>query len=479
MRLVLRPHFSCLALLLLSPGVACKGDDTEEPVDTELPEDSAEPEAFFRDIAVSMSALIPSVATVTWETRDPAICTVEWGNGYTMTADRSPSQSHQAQLVGHLPGSEVSLRISAETESGIEHSEEQRFIAGFLPSASPAVNLDTRVPESSMGGFTLVPIFTHEATWVSVVNDAGAVVWTIEALKGCHRVRLAPDGGGVLFNEHDAVPELGEDEWTGSLYSVAWDGTRRWVVRDTRLHHDFVILGEDRYASLGYALHDVDVGTEDERTLLTDTILEFDSAGEVELVWDSIIDIDPAIAPTNASSTMGDDGPWDWSHGNYLTTHDEAGDYLLVLRNLDAIVAVDIETHELSWALSNVWGDYAHGGEVPLEWPHSVEITDEGLWVFNQTYESNGDACSHAAIFQLDDDAGTVSRSWFHENEECSKVNYLGSVHPLENDNRLVVWSQDGLLDEVTPEGEIVHRISTELDWSFAYAERVSSLYPP
>lgn len=465
-------------LLALSILASCGGCEPTKPDTAGTDDTGTQDELAFDGFTFTSGDLVPVAVTARWQTSEPATCTVTWGaRGFTAVVDDEPSTDHEITLVGHKPGSENTLVVTAVTDQGSFESEEQVFTAGWLPSATPLVGVEVLDPARAEGGFTLVPVYTHEAVWISVIDEDGDVVWTVETGYGTHRVRLAPDGKGVLFN--GVLSADASDEITGAVSSVAWDGSERWRAENIYLHHDFTIVGEDRFAALLYEFYLVDEGLESERTLLTDAIWEFDSAGDFRRVWGSFDTIDYTQVTTTTSSPMGEDGPWDWSHGNYLTVDPESGLYLVVLRNLDAIAAVDVETGEHRWTLGNSWGEYQPAQPPALIWPHSVELLGDQLWVFNQTYENMTGACSHAVVFDLDADNGRATQSWYHENEECSHVNYLGSHHPLAGGNHMVVWSQDGLLDEVTPEGDLVFRLSTELGWEFAYAARESSLYQP
>ncbi|MFH1464049.1 MAG: aryl-sulfate sulfotransferase [Pseudomonadota bacterium] len=457
--------------------------DSQGPDDPGDSADTGPVEPFYQDIAFVESAIVPSVVTATWRTLEPASCTltfgVEGGRVLTTVERGEPAAEHEVALVGLPPGSAATLVIGAETAAGSEESEPIPFSTGPLPTGVPTVELTVSSPADAFEGFTLVPIaYSRGDSWITILDADGTVVWAYPARQGAHRARLAPDGLGILYADRDSDPDNPEADMYGAVYSIAWDGTERWRWADIDAHHDFVILGDDRYASFGYSRLRVDVGTPDERTYIGDTIIEFDSAGNSTVVWDVFDHFDPLTLPGNARQAM-PGNVWDWSHANYLTWEPDTESYLACLRGLDAILAVDGADGGLLWSLSNTWGDYQSPDSEPiLAWPHSVERVDGGLAIFNQTYEWLEGPCSHGAVLALDAEAGTATTTWSYANAECARLNYLGSNHPLPNGSFLVDFSLAGIMDEVTPGGVLAQRFELGLDWSFGYAQRMASLTP-
>jgi hypothetical protein len=105
-----------------------------------------------------------------------------------------------------------------------------------------------------------------------------------------------------------------------------------------------------------------------------------------------------------------------------------------------------------------------------------VERRGEDLVIFNQTYESTPGTCSYASVLAIDEGTGLFESTWEYQNAECSKVNYLGSAHPMPNGNLLVDFSQAGIMDEVAADGTLVKRYKLELGYMFAYAQQVENL---
>ncbi|MFH1463881.1 MAG: aryl-sulfate sulfotransferase [Pseudomonadota bacterium] len=451
------------------------------PVDDSGGPDTAD--ELFGAITLTRSEQIPTVVTATWTTSTPVTCTLTYGveGGRTLTTLEAgaPATTHQVALVGLRPDSAGALVVSAEVGGLPLETAEQPFTTGTLPPEAPGVTIEQDDPARSFQGFTLTPLI-HDGYWLSwlcIFDPDGQLVWAYQVRHGANRARLMPDGRGLMYLDVDVDP--GTQQVVGAVYALAWDGTELWRFEDENLHHDFAILGDDRFVSLGRRIEIVDAGQPSERYLMGDTLMEFDRAGNAVEVWDVFDDLDPLVIPTTAIGPDPGAETWDWSHANYLTWVPERGELLVSLRELDAIVAVDMDRAELTWSLSNTWGTYRapDAGHV-LEHPHCAEPVAGGLAVFNQSYkESDGD-CSWSAILDLDAGSGEATTTWRYQTEDCLRLNYLGSVQPLPNGDQLAVFSQAGIMDEVTPEGERVRRFRSSFGWIFGYAHQAEELVP-
>jgi hypothetical protein len=471
-----------------------RGDDTDaSPAPVDSRESGPAPDTgdtgpdtaswFFTDVTFAPSGVVPTVVTVSWQTVEPATCTLSYGPtgdlGFTTVEGGPPSTRHEVALVGLAPETTGGLILRAQVGDATLASAEQAFTTGALPVGVPDVEVEIFDPERAFQGFTLMPLIDDPGwkSWICVLDPDGVVVWAYPARHGANRARLAPDGGGILYLDVDNDPE--SETILGAVYSVAWDGTERWRLARSDLHHDFAILGEDRFVALGTTARDYDVGLPTQRRLRGDTLIEFDSAGNAQVIWDIFDALDPGEIPTTVTGEDPGTGTWDWSHGNYLTWLPERGELLIVFRSLDAIVAVEPDSGDVTWTLSNTWGTYrAPDGATLLDAPHSAEIVDGGLATFSQTVFPFGSDCSWGSILALDAAHGTATETWRYETEDCAQVSYLGSTHPLPNGNELVVFSQAEHVDEVTPEGEVVRRVRSREGMVLAYAHPTLSLQP-
>ena len=460
-----------LALLALAAVGFCgckdpNHDKVDGPDDTQGDGLVLEPEVLWSEI-------VPNVATVRFSTSEPTTCAVVYGPPGDLSLRRAassePSTSHEAVLVGLLPGSLAELAVEVASEDGTLTSSVIPLKVGTLPVGAPNVELAVHDTTQAFDGFTVVPIRKGDDAWVSVFDAEARLIWTYLTTSPVHTIALAPDGSGLYFNripQKDEVEEVIGEE----LVHIAWDGQLLWSSMVRASHHDFVVLDDEHYAFLGYSTLVIDEGLESERTMQGDSIIEFDRDGDSSVIWNIFDHIEPDLALTT-NPEPDKQGRIDWSHGNYLSLDRSQGLYYVSLRHLDAIIAVEAGTGAQRWALSNTWGDLVSSdGEPLLAWPHSAEVSPDGLHVFNQHYDSDSDACSEAVILSLDPEAGTAEEVWSYQNAECSKVRYLGNTQVLPNGNVLVDFSQTGILDEVTPDGTVVYRLVTSIGSEFAYA---------
>jgi len=480
-RLVSRAILVAVAAL----AVACPKE--AEPPDTD-PHDSTPPDTdpdtsapFFGAFTFTQSEVVPMVVTAAWTTTEPVACTLTYGiEGETplTTVEGAATTAHQVALVGLPSLVDASLVVTAEASGGPEQSDEQHFQTGETPLGVPSLTYQYDEPDQVFHGFTLMPMVNAAElrSWVCIFDDAGRVVWAVPARAGCTRARLAPDGDGILYHDEDMDPQT--ETPVGAVTSVAWDGSERWRVEQEYWHHDFVILGDDRFVTFGTTTTTQDPGTPDERVLVGDTLIEFDSAGNQRVIW-NVFDYVDLDVPTTDCVLNPATGTWDFSHGNYMTWVPETGEIIGTFRNIDAIISVDVETGVANWSLSNTWGTYQPSdGQPLLAWPHSVEPVEGGLLVFNQTTTWTEERCSHGAVLSLDQGSGVATRTWEYETPECTQVLFMGSAQQLPNGNRMVVFSQGGLLDEIAPDGARVARISAPFGMILGYAYRTAELRP-
>jgi hypothetical protein len=466
------PSRAVVLALLSFTTVACgpSGSDSVPDSATDL---------VISDIEIDLSEVVPTVAVVSWRTSEPSTGRVAFGPVgdlvYETATSTEPATEHQATLVGLKQASQAALVITASTDAGSVVSEEQPFETGLLPAGTPSIEHSVYDAEAAYGGFLIAPFFQPQAGWICLLDPDGEVVWAYESEFGAHRVLPTLDGAGLVYM-HTVPPE---SEPPLGLRLVRLDWTGRELQRRTteKGHHDFALIDDDHFAMLGQRTTVLAAGTEDELTVVSDTIETMGWEDEPVVLWDILDHLDPYQIPGVRPEASEDPGVTDWSHGNFLHHDPERGRYLVVLRHLDAIIAVDDESGDQLWALSNSWGDF-HGadGEILLQWPHSVEPVGDDLWVFNQTYDTATEACSDAKLLTLDADSGTATTTRVYTNDECSKCEYLGSTHLLSDGDILVSFSQAGLIDQVSPSGELVARTSTSFGHQVAYLTPLDTL---
>lgn len=477
---------ACLPLLLVlgCPGGQDTPPDDSPPDDTQPTDDTDQPPLgpLLEDLQVEVSTEVPTVARLRWSSREGAEASVRFGVAGELASTAvvtTDGDSRQAYLLGLLPDGDYAFEVTVSAGDESESSGEQAFATGSWPVALPQVSVSLSDPEASAGGLTIVPLQESSPgggfgeCWTTVLDGQGRMVWASPISCPTHRARLALDGSGFISHTHPFADGK-EDGMVLEHVSFFGERIQQIVVPDG--HHDFTLDGSNTYGALGYSERTLYGDEGVELRLVGDTIIELDSEGGVRVLWDVFDHVDPVL-DQDLYDSIGPEGGVDWSHGNYLNYVAAEDAYYLSCRGINALFKVDRSTGELLWTLADGWGDFANIGDgVMVDTPHSIEVVDGGLLIFNQWSHDNP-GCSEAVRIQLDEAAGTAERVWSYESSDCLVVDYLGNAWPLSNGNTLVDFGFMGLVEEVTPGGEVVQRMSTPLGWFYSYGERVDSLY--
>ena len=465
-----------LPVLLLATGCADDptGDDDDD--DTSWPE----------GIEVTLSDVIPTVATLTWSPGDPAIteARVEFGRGgaaeFSAPVDLVGGEPYTATLLGMKPGTEYGAWVTAETADGAVTTEPAAFTTGPLPSGLPGLALEVTGDDSDFaaGGFLITAMFTGTPAPVILDGDGDIVWWYLEQDDSfqVNRARLSRDGRWILYwspNIHGLGPPGGAPSSSSGggaeqkLVRVSLDGTVEETLDLLDGHHDFVELADGTLAYIEY-----DTRQEGVEEVHGDRIMEIAPDGavtEVYSVWDDF---------EYEGDDPGDPGPPEgWTHANALR-HDEADDaYYVSLRAQDGILKIDRATGSLQWALGTPISDFVDpdGGSDFFNAQHGFQVLDGTLLVFN-----NGDAedaASRVLEIAVDEDSFGAEVFWEYAPDPTLFCPTLGDVHRFDSGNSLVLFSTAGQVEEVTPEGEVVWRLAADLGGALGYGVWTETLY--
>jgi hypothetical protein len=327
---------------------------------------------------------------------------------------------------------------------------EQRAALAALPYVEGAADSDPRRGvvlhhrDRATPGVNLYCSRDRRAAVLLAADGAEITHWRFP-LRGVEHCELLPDGGVLGLVSDRAVVRLdagGRELWRyeAEVHHAFWRDEaeriylleRRVTVRPElhptlRVYEDFVVvLGADGARQSELSLLDLLLASP-YRFLLPatdglDTPGEEDGAPEA-----SILDL---LHPNQIEVLGADTAPrvpaWD------------AGDWLLCLRNLNALLVVDPRTRRVRW----IWGP----GN--LTYPHHPSVMASGrLLVFD-----NGTTAS--ALVELDPLAQAVT--WRYAPAEGFFTATRGSVQELAGGNLLVTESNRGRVFELTRSREVV-----------------------
>lgn len=290
----------------------------------------------------------------------------------------------------------------------------------------------------------------HEIhTWRSGTNSS----WT--------RVHLLEDGSLLVVDSDNELARLN------------WEGEAIWT-SPGRYHHD-VDVNDSRDRILTVARHRRDIQWGGQTLpILEDVIRELSlETGEVlrdlsvfELVRDRVSEtqidnLTKWAASADLTTTIEQSTPPDLTHVNSVrwlrntTDHYRQGQVLLSIRNLNSIVILDLDEGRRIWD----WGSKILGGQ-----HDATELKPNRVLLF----DNYGAGSSTSRILEVRIPDGEIL--WQYRDEERFWSEIRGSVQRLPNGNTLITSSQDGIVFEITPNGERVwewvnpRRSSTDRD---------------
>lgn len=420
------------------------------------------------DVEATLSAEIPTVATVSWDLVNPGAsgAFVEFGrdrdHDRRARAEVGQDGHAVAHLVGMKPDLDHQFRVVEVVDERPLVSRRWDIHTGELPLAVPAFSIEIHDPDRASDGYLVTSVFAQPSAALILDMD-GDVVWAhqpdldweqlqitraLRSWVGEHVVYQA----GVGYDTSVEYPELER-----KAVRVSLDGTRQDILPTPDAHHDLFERGDGGYTTLT-----LDIRTVEGQEIAGDRLVEFDLDGtqrQVWTVWDHF-EFNPDLG---YSPDLG------WSHANAVDYVKGEGAYYVSLHNLDCIVKIDRTTGEQLWVLGGRESDFtlADGSTTLFQRQHQFVRLDDGILVFDNGTAENND--SRVVEYALDEATGAAELRWeFHLDPPRFNV-AMGDVYRLPNGNTLITWSSLGQIDEVTPEGEVVWRLRSEIGKGFGF----------
>jgi hypothetical protein len=473
-------------LALLLPLLCAAGVDSPDtsPHDTEPSPDSGDTGEACVEVQVGEGSPIlsleaeptdiPTVIRVRWQTQEASTGWVTYG----ATADhdqRTPEQtlatSHELLLRGLRQETEVHLSVRTGSDGACWTSQDRAVTTGSFAVQLPRLELTTSAPQGSAGGYTVAPLFGSVPDLVAIIDDEGQYVWAATLVAG-YRARLDQQADSLLLLRQSEGPHE-----QATVERVAFDGAILSETPVTGGHTDFVQVERDTFASIAWVVC-ADGATP---VALAMAIVEAQEGGDQRVLWSDLELVPPPSACTLQQGLAWPGSPMDdTSSALNGISYDPVDDaYLVTARNWNGVISVDRATGRTNWLVrgnAEVQGGIEAPGTM-ITLPHSVERVDDGYLVLNQGYPSVSNA--RLLTLAVDPDAMTVSEVWSWTPSDVTSVDVLGNAQRLWNGSSLAVWSTAGMIDEVTPEGQVVWKLEASLNTQIGFSERVQSLYPP
>ena len=422
-------------------------------------------------VDVELSELVSTVVTVRWSAPDtdcPMIAYVEYGypGSWNHQAEASlTAGEYSVVVVGLKPTTAYRVRAVMESEAGSWQSDALDVTTGSAPTSFPTIETTLEPDLPQAGGF-LVTALMGSMFSAAILDGDGDPVWWYPFESGDQfvtRAMISHDRQWVLFINEGRVfdgDQPGENYGT-EIVRIRLDGTDMETIPIPGGNHDFVELPDGTVAVVTYHDHEGGAGQG-----IADSIVELRPDGDVVRVWTGW----EMAEEWNAPVVEGDS----WGHANAID-YDLATDcYYLSLCGYNAIVTIDRATGEVVSVIGGMCSDYTSSLDPPFQFQHQFQFFDDRLLVFD-----NADVegyTSYVREFVLDPQNGTMDLVWSYRTDPPIYCGVMGDMERLPNGNTLVTWSPAGLIEEVTPEGRVVRRLSSEIAATFGYTTWLESL---
>ena len=307
--------------------------------------------------------------------------------------------------------------------------------------------------DGAMAGLNLLVYQSHPQIYL--VENSGKIVHSWKA--GPHtwfHAELLPGGNLLVLSEKDDL-----------VQKLDWDSKVVWSLR-RQVHHSVVRSDSGDVYVLGMAEVALPRFMSHKRASLDNLVLVLSSEGVVKkelalskLLLESDIPLEKMRAAIAKNDT--DDAAYpDPFHANTIEVirRDvfkgtvklfKRGDLLVCIRNLNLIVAVDLDRERIVW----FWG-MKH-----LDRPHHPSLLKSGnILIFD-----NGSFRKYSRVVELDPRTGTIAWQYVTTPRDSFYSNTSGSCQRLPNGNTLITDSLRGRVFEVAPRGDLVWEFFSEV----------------
>ncbi len=316
-----------------------------------------------------------------------------------------------------------------------------------------------------------ISIFTPGGTPVGMQADGEIVLyfpgetgwWT----RGQHDIRRLPDGdfttiarGGFrIFNIYN------DTLW--------WQGN----YTDEISHHDAFLKSNGNVMMLTNSYYWVPRG-EDSLFYRCDNIVEMNMDGEVVWRWRGYDNFSFDDYDTLVYDRVPPGGQLDWTHSNSCTMDENEEFIYLSVRNLSRIVKIAYPSGEIVWSMGQPRpsGDVDFGQDLDFHFQHATDPLDDHRLLFFDNHVSAPAFHSRAIIIDVNPERNPPAEIVW---EYATNFAYsMGSAYEQPNGNILINTGSSFSFYEVTPDGELLWEMVSEMHPSNYRLRRIDCLYP-
>ncbi len=435
-------------------------------------------------IQTEVNEAVPTVVTVTWTSAEAGVSHVEYGlDGLDRSSPTTSAAAteHAVRLLGLKAGATYRFRVVTEPDGGDPLVSDERELTLAPPPAQLPDLTVSEVDAARMqpGGYVLTSYLQPDNSWVVILDRDGDYVWFHEAAAGLSIPTAKPgrDGQSILYTQNDREQTA---DLSGTV-RVSLDGEIQTVTRILLGHHDFVELPDGTIAWISLETRELTVEKSD-FLVAGDVILEAeegfdDEDGKPPMIFNFFDDYgDPWITCNHFFDEAYGTGAKDWTHCNSLM-YDEADDaYLIMCRNLDNLLKISRSNGEIIWEIGGLHATVELPADDAWSHGHMSHFWGDGFLVFDNGYHHDPQH-SRVAAYDLDTGAGSAALAWDYWDPEERFIPLLGDARRLPGGNTLACWTSAGLMTELTPDGDVVWRLDTDIGTAMGRVTWIEDLY--
>lgn len=455
------------------------------------PEDPA-PEVF--DAQGALSPLSPNVLAVSWEGEPGEVHFVEYGEEGALDRATPERSEPRVAVLGLASGVRYAWRAVSIGADGVRRSSPVESVE--IPEvperfAPVEVEILDRARSEIADGYLLFAVSDLQSSaflaagYVAVTDSQGRYVW-YQALPPGH-ITLSP-------SVHPHAPEILWDDYPlldpfdARAHRTRIDGSATVEIPLREGHHTVIAPSAEALAWIAADFREVDG-----ESIVTDRIYEAPRPGDpprevVNLFEDHFGGSfeDPCVHTSTPHWVGRQPNTREWTHSNSLVYEPTLDSYFLFSRWIDTLFRIDRTSGEILWKMGGKDSDFTLlDGSLPwlsaeesALWSHGhlSQAWDGGLVMFDNGDHHTPEVSSIVEI-AWDESTMMVEEVFRYEHPSGLQSYMLGDARKLPRGGYLAVWSEEGRITEITPDGAEVFSLELGLGRGLGRAAFIEDLY--
>ena len=419
------------------------------------------------DDLVIDASLHPNSAKVSWVTPEESTVSVAYlmeGQVINRVISSEGATEHEGGLHGLFALRDITYTATAlPTDGGDPISCKGEFTTANLAPEVPELVVEIFDPErSSPERYFAGVAIGSDTSLPFVISRSGQIVWysLSESFHYIDQVEVGLDGDGMLVGSYDILREAD----LGVVHRVDLFGEVTDELPLTGGHHFFRQTDEESILHPSIEVRPWENSDGEIIDVVGDALLEISTDGTTREIFNAWEQLEPS-EHSNFYNQFFPQGA-DWTHLNSIDLFE--GNLLITLPHLRTVLLLDPETGSIIEEFSTE--NYSFD-DLPFSKPHDVHMLDKNTITAINHYTNT----TIAVEYSIDREAGILTPIWRYDGGISS--NYMGQFSRLSNGNRLINYGAAGVIQEVTPEGEVVWELQTPLGYWFGNGQMVESIY--